>query len=61
MLIKDLSHPGHGNSKFCIVGNLFQFLEDVSPLIQENWKSLLDERWNVLKKLKHIQLRSIQH
>lgn len=44
MLMKVLSHPGHGYSKCCIVGNLFQFLEDVTPLIQENWKSLLDER-----------------
>ena len=28
---------GHGNAKCCIVGNLdvFHFLEDVSPLIQE--------------------------
>ena len=36
--MKIISHPGHGNSKCCIVGkslDLFQFLEDVSPLIQE--------------------------
>ena len=37
MLMKDLSHPGRGNSKCCIIKQLdvFQFLEDISSLIQE--------------------------
>ena len=36
MLMKALSHPGHSNSKLCIVGiDVFQFLEDVSLPIRE--------------------------
>ena len=37
IVIKVLNHPGHGNSKLFYRRHLdvFQFLEDVSPLIQE--------------------------
>ena len=43
-----LSHSGHGNSNSCFVGNwtCFQFVKDVSPLIQEassvvtNWRGV---------------------
>ena len=39
-----------------------QRLKPVAPLqLVRSWRSLLDERWNVFKKLKQIQLPTIQH
>ena len=32
-----------------------------SPPVSENWRRLLDERWNCFKKLKQAQLPTIQH
>ena len=51
MLLKVLSHPGHGYSKCCIVGHW----------TSKNLRSLLDERRDIFKQLKQVQLPMIQH
>ena len=44
--MKVLSHPGHGNSKCCIVRELdvFQILDDISPLVQKGSSVLINWR-----------------
>ena len=32
-----------------------------SPPVSKNWRILLDEGWNVFRKLKHVQLTTVQH
>ena len=65
-LMKILSHPGHGNSKCCIMGNygMFQFVEDVSPLIQEassvltNWRRWVAGLWTLCRSILTESLRT---
>lgn len=54
-----LCHPGHGTNNWQL--NMFYFLEDMFPLIEEAASVLTNlVRWmrgeNVFKKLTHIQL-----
>ena len=67
--MKVLLHPGHGKSRCWIVGNwtLFQFHEDISPLIQEG-SSVLTNCRGVGRLLNHVwecpnivQLPTIEH
>ena len=48
MLMKVFSHPGHGKSKcyikHCSQLDLFRFLEDISPLIQEASSAIANTR-----------------
>ena len=43
--MKVLSQSGHCKSMCCIVGNLFQFVEDLSHLVQEGSRRLLNSVW----------------
>lgn len=56
MFMNVLCYPGHSSSRCYMVGNWTCF-----NFCGSNWRSLLEEGWNVLKKLKEVQLPKIQH